>query len=1118
MTIQEQLQVINMTFEKLHKDFVRMDSEKAALDRKYAAIAKSISDKFTKEKEVLVQTKEDVLKFYRIAKDNSRKELVQGASNKQKPDLAKLNTLINQININNRDDYTAGQIIDLASSYVSFVDEQLREVSSKENRELKANEQAKESERSSLVDRKKQILKSCEDYLRGEDIKNLVRLFESIHTDYEITNDYFSNWGNSPIKRKRMMLIGFQQYKIDVPQMLSGTIKSSLGHHFDENTKNVNCPLGFTTDSHEEIFAEYTDLNEDFLKKGIQALILNYLRYFKASECRVSLFDYIHYNADLLGPIATLSTGKNSVIDSVPSNEKGLKQSISILADKYRKIEAKLGVQSVYEYNKQARPDDRVPLRVLIINRNEELFRSSDEADIAYLVNNAQKFGLTVIRLTKSKDGGSKGKDRERAQLAKGKDCLRIISDSKGLFYVENDLEWMPFKWLEAPSSVPQAFIDKVTNATKPVEKGTKYFTRYSMKLPTRSEKKRRPIVVPFAIDEDDKVISCEFENETFAAYIMGASRSGKSTLLHTIIAGILMNYHPDEVELWLLDFKMLEFKRYVDCRPPHVKYLLLEKSEDLVFDIIDQLTDLLNKRQYLFSQNHWSKLTEVPLDKNIPAVFVIIDEFAQMSQILKETKGAGPDNDYALKLENLLAKGAALGMKFIFASQTYTTGISGLTETACKQIQMRFALKNTADEIKQTLTLTSDEVTPELSRSIASLPPYETLFKWRTDNGDVRVGRFRNMYTENGEIETLINKINASMSPIQSGRNSDNSKYIDKHPVLIDGNQPKPFASQIQYYKQYEAAVDPDDYDDTDVFVYPGVPCSFNLARPFLLCNGTAENILLAGGQRDEKVNVLLSILNSYGRTGNSIEIWGHNRSQILRKYRGTALARRTQITDLADICSRISEIKTGIQSRRIKPALIVCLGYELLASDFEILGGDAESYEPPKVNKPQAKNDLPDMNEILERVKACSDPDEKRRIIADYNQQKAQYDAQQETEEDDKEPSMPAIYDARSDLEWIIKRASSYGVHFLFCFDQGQDFINLRMDEHSFRHKILFSMSRDESLSIMSGRKASEIGDGVCLYSNGKELYTMRPHIYRGVPCNGWMVDDDGKIVQRT
>ena len=96
-----------------------------------------------------------------------------------------------------------------------------------------------------------------------------------------------------------------------------------------------------------------------------------------------------------------------------------------------------------------------------------------------------------------------------------------------------------------------------------------------------------------------------------------------------------------------------------------------------------------------------------------MPAVFVIIDEFAQMSQILKETKGAGYGLDYTIKLENLLAKGRALGLKFIFASQTYTTGISGLTDTACKQIQMRFALKNTPDEIKQTLNLSSKHLFP---------------------------------------------------------------------------------------------------------------------------------------------------------------------------------------------------------------------------------------------------------------------------------------------------------------------------------------------------------------------------------------------------------------------
>ena len=57
----------------------------------------------------------------------------------------------------------------------------------------------------------------------------------------------------------------------------------------------------------------------------------------------------------------------------------------------------------------------------------------------------------------------------------------------------------------------------------------------------------------------------------------------------------------------------------------------------------------------------------------------------------------------------------------------------------------------------------------------------------------------------------------------------------------------------------------------------------------------------------------------------------------------------------------------------------------------------------------------------------------------------------------------------------------------------------------------------TKDESISIMGSRKANEIGDGTCIYSNGKDAFTLRPHIYRGVPCNGWTIDDNGNIVQR-
>ncbi len=1115
MTIQQQLNIINDTFHKLHRDFVRFDTEKQSLSNRYSSEAAGIHEKWEKERGRIVALREDVLKYYRIAKDNSSKDLNIAGATPQTPDIARLNRMIEQISPLSRNDPVAGQIIDLASHYIAYLDGEVRQVDSKERSEIQGLETRKSQELSHLSQQKKQVLMDCEQYLRGKDIMDLVSLFEAIHRDYEITETYFSTWGQTQM-RKRMMLFGFQQFSLDVPQPLCGVLKGSLKHHFDETSKMVNCPCGYTTDSSERIDVEYLDANEALMKKGIQALALNYLRYFKPNECRISIFDYIHYNADVLGPLSALGTGKNSVVEKTASDAKSLRQGIAILADYYRKVEAKLGTQNLYEYNKQQKPENRIPIRIIIINRAEDLTRSLDDPDMAYVVNNSEKFGITAIFLNKSADGGSKGKEREKKHLVGGRDRIRIISDAKGCFYIENDVQWLPFKWLDAPASLPSNFIARVASATKPKEIGSKYFSRYSMTVPVKSVGKRRPITIPFAIDEDDNVINCSFENDLFAAYIMGAAGSGKSTLLHTIISGLIMNYHPDEVELWLLDFKMLEFKRYVDHCPPHVKYILLEKSEDLVFDIIDHLTALLDERQYLFSQHGWSKLTDVPVDQNMPAIFIIIDEFAQMSQILKETKGSGYGSDYTIKLENLLAKGRALGLKFIFASQTYTTGISGLTETACKQIQMRFALKNTPDEIKQTLNLSSDQITPELSRTIASMPAYETIFKWADGENNVHIGLYRNMYTVGTEIETLVDKINTTITPIKAGGATNNTTCVDKKPVLIDGSQPKTFRSQIPYYQDYEQSGCTDDLEESDILVYPGVPCSFSLAKPFVLCNATAENILIAGGDRDSKVNVLLSILNSYNRKGRKVEIWAHERSPVFKKYKSSVFSKLTKRTDLEEICSEIAGMKRDIQKRSVQEKMIVCLGYENLAADFDVLGEGATEPTIQERPSPQRDSSLPDMSEILQRVRECPDPEEKKRIVEEYNRCR---DAAASTTVDVKQDEgvLVGIYDARDDVEWIIKRAPNYGLHFLFCFDQGRDFINLRLDENAFRHKILFPMSKDEALAIMGSRKANEIGDGMCVYSSGKETFTFRPHIYRGVPCNGWTIDDNGNIVQR-
>lgn len=1114
MTILESLHTINDALRDFHHKYREVEHDRANLDSVYSSKVERAKQQSQEKREQIESMREDVLKYYRIAKDNTGKELTCSGVSAQKPNIAKLNSMIEQIDESNLNDPIAGEIVEMASRYIAYLDRELKNLEQSDQVQIRKILSQKDIDLGTIESSKRRTMTNCKAYLAGKEIQNLVALFDKIKQSYEIDSRYFADW-DKPSKKK-MMLIGYGEYSIDIPKSLVSALKTSLGKYFNEDSKSVCYPCGFTTTSSENIYVEYTEHNEEKMRSGLQALVLNFIRYFKPSDFRISIFDHIYLNADLLGFMSALVGIRNGLINEVPTDDKTMKQSMKELCGYYRKVESRIGAESVYVYNAKVEPSQRIPLRIIILNSFQETIGKNETSDLSFVLNNAAKFGITVIRLTKSKDGGSKGKGREKEYLAHAKDYIRIISDARGGFYIEDDTKWVSFIWIEAPKSCPADFLTSIVEKMKPPQLGAKYFDRYKPSIPKRTKGgKRKSIELPFAIDNDDNPILCSFENETFAAYVMGAAGSGKSTLLHTLICGILANYHPDEVELWLMDFKMLEFKRYVDNRPPHIKYLLLEKSEDLVFDILDRMTEELERREYVFAQNGWQKLSDVPLDEYMPAIIVIIDEFAQMSQILKETKGSGYGSDYTIKLENLLARGRALGFKFIFASQSFEDGVTGLTDNARKQIQLRFALKNTPSEIKSTLVLTSDQITPELGRDISSLPAYETLFKWRDEAGEVRVGRFRNMYAESSEIDSLIDGINKKMRAVEVGLATDDVSYLEKNPVLVDGAKPKTLQSQIPIYKEYERSLDEDCLDEDDILIYPGVPCSFNLAKPFTLIRGTGENILVAGGDRDNSANVILSIISCFIRTKNPVEIWSHGRSPILKKYRNSVFSKRKVLTDLPDICAHIQSLKASIMGREVENRLIVCLGLESVFEDLEILGDDS-ALSIAKNIEPHQEPNIPDMSEVLERVKACSDPEEKKKIIAEYN---ALRDAIEKSEKglEAELNCEEQIYDARDDLKWLLKRGSSFGMHFLLCFSRAQDFTDLKLDGHTFKHKVLFPMSKDESLVILSSRKANEIEGGTFVYSDSRTVCTMRPHIYRGVPCNGWSIDEKGQIVQK-
>ena len=69
---------------------------------------------------------------------------------------------------------------------------------------------------------------------------------------------------------------------------------------------------------------------------------------------------------------------------------------------------------------------------------------------------------------------------------------------------------------------------------------------------------------------------------------VAGRTGSGKSTLLHALIVNLALNYGPDEVELYLIDFKKgVEFKVYATYNLPHAGVIAIESEREFGISVL---------------------------------------------------------------------------------------------------------------------------------------------------------------------------------------------------------------------------------------------------------------------------------------------------------------------------------------------------------------------------------------------------------------------------------------------------------------------------------------------------------------------------------------------------
>ncbi len=150
-------------------------------------------------------------------------------------------------------------------------------------------------------------------------------------------------------------------------------------------------------------------------------------------------------------------------------------------------------------------------------------------------------------------------------------------------------------------------------------------------------------------------------------ALIAGRTGSGKSTLMHALIANLALNYSPDQIDLYLIDFKKgVEFKVYATHLLPHASVVAIESEREFGISVLQRLDAEMRERGERFRDAGVQDLNgyrKAPGTPPLPRVMLIVDEFQEF--FVEDDKVA---QEASLLLDRLVRQGRAFESTFCWA------------------------------------------------------------------------------------------------------------------------------------------------------------------------------------------------------------------------------------------------------------------------------------------------------------------------------------------------------------------------------------------------------------------------------------------------------------------
>lgn len=195
------------------------------------------------------------------------------------------------------------------------------------------------------------------------------------------------------------------------------------------------------------------------------------------------------------------------------------------------------------------------------------------------------------------------------------------------------------------------------------------------------------PLKVALGVDIDGNNIYADIQKMPHGL-IAGATNSGKSVCVNTIIVSLLLKNHPDDLKFILIDPKMVELSIYDDL--PHLLTPVITDPK-MAATALSWAVEEMDKRFVKFANSrskdlkgYNQKAIENPDLEKMPYIIIIIDELADLMMVSA--------NDVEDAIQRLTQKARAAGIHLLVATQRPTTDV--VKGTIKANIPTRIAFK----------------------------------------------------------------------------------------------------------------------------------------------------------------------------------------------------------------------------------------------------------------------------------------------------------------------------------------------------------------------------------------------------------------------------------------